>query len=97
MVLHVLNGLLARPAEMVQSRVDHQPRGAHELVAEVAEQVGALGAVRLGLLKKPNSRASSKQSKQSKQSVYIVEGPPVASRAIASRAIASRAIVSGAI
>ena len=64
MVLHVLDGLLARPAEMVQPCVDHQPRGAHELVAEVAEQVGALGAVRLGLLKKPNSRASSKHVHQ---------------------------------
>eukprot|EP00964_Phaeocystis_antarctica_P040178 scaffold22972_cov65-Phaeocystis_antarctica.AAC.1 len=51
--------LAYRTPRCVQSRADHQPRGAHELVAEVAEQVGALGAVRLGLLKRPNSRASS--------------------------------------
>jgi len=84
-VLHVLDGLLARPAEMVQPCVDHQPRGAHELVAEVAEQVVALRAVRLGL----------EEAKLARQ-LLRVEGPPVASRAIASEAIASGAIASRA-
>ena len=33
---------------MVEARVDDEPRGAHQLVAEVAEQVVALRAVGLG-------------------------------------------------